>query len=97
MVQVVETGPVVVDEAQGIPGEDVAAVIAEGFDRGEGAEEHALARRQPRYLAREDEAEDVEEYRLEPVGVYGAVRVGDVEPVVLGVDDTCGVSKIPNV
>lgn len=35
MVQIVKTGPVVVDEAERIPGEYVAAVIAEGFDRGE--------------------------------------------------------------
>ncbi len=42
--QIVKSGPVVVDEAEGIPREDIAAVIADGFDRGEGAKEHTLAR-----------------------------------------------------
>ena len=45
MMQIVKRGAVVVDEAERVPREDVAAVIADGFDGGEGAEEHALPRR----------------------------------------------------
>ena len=35
MVQIMKTSPVVVDEAERIPWEYIAAVIAEGFNRGE--------------------------------------------------------------
>ena len=35
MVQIMKLSPVVVDEAERIPGKYIAAVIAEGFNRGE--------------------------------------------------------------
>ena len=35
MMQVVKRGPIVVDQVERVPGEDIAAVIADGFDSGE--------------------------------------------------------------
>lgn len=87
MVQIVEAGAVGVEEAERVPGEDVTAVIADGFDGGGAGEEHALARGQAGDLTREHEGEDVEEEGLEPVGVDGAVGVRDVEAVVLRVHE----------
>lgn len=87
VVEVVEAGAVGVEEAERVPGEDVAGVVADGFDGGGAGEEHALARGQAGDLAGEHEGEDVEEEGLEPVGVDGAVGVRDVEAVVLRVHE----------
>lgn len=80
-----EPGAITIHEAQRIPREDIAAVIADGLDRGGAAEQHALPGAEACDLAGQDEGEDIEKEGLEPVGVDGAVGVGDVDAVVLGV------------
>ena len=86
MMQVMEPGAVIVNQPERIPGEDIAAVIADGLDGGESAEQHALPRRELRDFPGQHEGDDVEEDRFKPVAVDGAVGVGDVEAVVLRVD-----------
>lgn len=80
-------GPVAVHRPRRIPGEDIAAVIADGLDGGARAEDHALPGAQPGHLAGDHKGEDVEEEGFEPVGVDGAVGVGNVEAVVLSVHE----------
>ena len=87
--EVVEDGPVVVDEAERIPGEDVAAVIADGLDGRERAKQHALAGRELGNLPREYKAEDIEEKGFEPVSVDGAVCVRHIETMMLCVHGPC--------
>lgn len=90
MMQVVKPGPVTINQPERIPRKDITAMIADCLDRRQRAKKHALAWGKSRDLAGEDEAEDVEEKSFEPVSVDGTVGVGDVEAVVLGVDETCG-------
>ncbi len=85
--QIVKHRPVAVHRPRGIPGEHIAAVIADGLDGGAGAEDHALPGAQPGHLAGNHKGQDVEEEGFEPVGVDGAVGVRDVEAVVLGVHE----------
>ncbi|KAL9024627.1 MAG: hypothetical protein Q9196_006381 [Gyalolechia fulgens] len=84
---IVKDGPVPVDPPERIPGEDVPAMVADGLDGGQAPEEHALPGGEAGDAGGEDKGEDVEAEGLEPVGVDGAVGVGDVEAVVLGVDE----------
>lgn len=89
MMQIMENGPIVVHKPERIQRKHVSAVIANRLDGRERAEYHALAHRKLGNLACQDEAEDVEEESFEPVGVYGAVSVRDVDAVVLGVHKPC--------
>lgn len=83
--QIVKLGPVLIEPPHRIPREHITAMIANGLDGRRGAEQHALPWAQPRDLACQHETQDVEEEGFEPVGVDGAVGVGDVDAVMLGV------------
>ena len=52
MMEVMKDGTVIVYKAEWIPGEDIAAVIADSLNRREGAKNHALTRRKLSNLAR---------------------------------------------
>lgn len=91
MVQIVKLCPICIKGAKRIPWKHVAAVIADGLDRRQRAKDHTLPDRESSKSVPHHETEDIEEETFEPVSVYGTVCVGDVEAVVLGVNDTCAV------
>ena len=62
-------------------------MIADRLDGCKGAKEHALARRKPSNLARQHEADYIQEQGFEPVSVYRAVCVRYIESMMLCVDN----------
>ena len=75
MMQIMENRPVAIHPAERIPREYITAMIANGLDGRHTPKQHALPCAQLCNLRHEDETEDIQEKRLEPVGVYCAVGV----------------------
>ena len=85
--QIMKPRPIPVNQPERIVWEHVAAVVRDGLDDGKRPEEHGLSWGEVGEELGEQEGENVEEKGFERVPVDGAVGVGDVEAVVLRVDD----------
>ena len=76
-------GTICIEEAKRIPRKHIATMIANGLDRRQRAKNHTLPNREPGESIPHYETENIEEETFEPVSVYGAIGVGNVEAVVL--------------
>ena len=85
--QVVKLRSVRIEEQERIVRKDVAAMVRNCLNDGKGAKKHGLPGCELRDGVCENKGDNVEEKRLEGMGVYGAVGVGYVEEMVAGMDD----------
>lgn len=87
MMQIMKNRPIPINRPRHIPRKHIPAMIANRLDGRARPKHHTLPRAQLRHFARNHKGDDIQEQGFEPVGVDGALGVGDVEAVVLRVHE----------